>query len=216
MRPQRLEKGLYFITDRGLSQGKVLDSVTAALEGEAVTVQYREKQLPASEMLEEARLVKKACADYNAVFIVNDSIELALEIDADGVHLGKDDALIEKAKEALGEGKIIGASVSSASELAGTSQADYLGVGPVFPTATKQDASPPMGLQGLRQVRLQTPKHVVAIGGITLDNAPSVLQAGADSLAVISGILKQGDWKQAARRFSRLFQVNAIERGRTR
>ncbi|MFH1443584.1 MAG: thiamine phosphate synthase [Candidatus Micrarchaeota archaeon] len=201
----RLEKGLYFITDKALSNGRMLNSVKSVLEGGAVAVQYREKQLPPRQILEEARQVKKACVDYGATFIINNSLELAQAADADGVHLGKSDATLGKARNILGGQKIIGASVSSIADLEKAAHADYLGVGPVFPTSTKPDAAPFMGLEGLAEVRGLTSKHIVAIGGIGLGNASSVLHAGADSLAVISGILKQGNWKQAARGFSKLF-----------
>ncbi|MBU1198077.1 thiamine phosphate synthase [Candidatus Micrarchaeota archaeon] len=201
----RLSNGLYFVTDRGLSKGRVLESVSSVLKGGAVTIQYREKNLPYSRMLEEAQAIRDLCNEFHATFLVNDYLKLALEVNADGLHVGQHDLSLTKAHEALGTEKLLGISISSLDHLPGSELADHLSWSPVFSTSTKPDAAPPLGLAGLSELRVLTSKPLVAIGGITLENAPSVLEAGADSLAVISSILNAPDWEIAARKFTTFF-----------
>jgi len=182
-------RGLYLITDG--SRGKTLcQRVEAALRGGVRVLQYRAKDLPEQEMYAEACQLRALCRSAGALFLINDSPELALACDADGVHLGQQDRPVAAARALLGPGKIIGTSnrtvaQAQASEAAG---ADYLAVGSMYPTATKGDAVH-VGLDTLRAVREAVALPLVAIGGIDRDRTGEVLAAGADAVAVISAVL---------------------------
>jgi len=192
-------RGLYVITTESKTRTHV-DVCRAALEGTARLIQYREKHKAFDEMLKEATEIKKLCKQYNATFIINDWLELAEKIDADGVHLGQDDSDIEKARREL-PGKIIGLSATSLDEAveAEAKGADYIGAGPVFETPSKNDAAPPFGLNTLAEIIRQVSVPIVAIGGITKENMASVLEAGADCLAMISAVAGADDMVKATR-----------------
>ena len=134
-------------------------------------------------------------------FIVNDRVDIALAAGADGVHLGQSDMAVADARRLLGPEPILGLSITSAADLAASdlNGVDYLGVGPVFPTPTKADAAPAMGLEGLRAIRAQTTLPIVAIGGLNAGNAGDVTAAGADGVAVVSAICAAPDPEAAAR-----------------
>jgi len=172
----------------------------AALEGGARLIQYREKHKAFAEMVKEAEEVKKLCNRYGATLIINDRVDLAKEIDANGVHLGQEDADIEKARHELA-GKIIGLSATSLDEAleAQAKGADYIGAGPVFETPSKDDAAPPFGLKTLAEIKRHVSVPIIAIGGITKENMASVLEAGADAVAVISAIAGANDMVEATR-----------------
>jgi thiamine-phosphate pyrophosphorylase len=138
--------------------------------------------------------------------IVNDRIDIALAIDADGAHVGQSDMTVEDARRLLGPDKIIGLSITNAVEMAraDAAGADYLGVGPVYPQQTKADSEPPLGVEGFARLRALTRKPVVAIGGLKPDNSAPLIAAGADGLAVVSAIVAADDPEAAARAFLRL------------
>ena len=192
---------LYFLTDRALSRKGNVEDVRAALEGGVRIVQYREKTLSLRERIREALRIKELCRPAGATFIVNDRVDLALSVEADGVHLGQEDMPMEIARRLMGQDKLIGITVHNVEEAleAVADGADYLGVSPIFATSTKADAGIPIGLEGLREIRAQVELPIVGIGGITKENARPVLEAGADALCAISAIVTQEDVEESVR-----------------
>lgn len=180
-------KGVYLITDPG---ERLTDRVVQALRGGVSVLQYRAKGKERGACLNEGKELKRLCAGYGVTFIVNDAVELAKELDADGVHLGQDDGTIAEARELLGPGKIIGKSTHDLKEAlqAELEGADYIGFGAMYPTESKAVSHLP-GTAGLAAIRERIKIPIVAIGGITAGNACRVIEAGADALAVISAVL---------------------------
>jgi thiamine-phosphate pyrophosphorylase len=194
---------LYAITGESYHPGRdLIDVMEAAIRGGADIVQLRDKETPPSELLAKARALRVLTRRYGVPFIVNDYPELALAAEADGVHLGQEDMPIEAARRMLGEGKIIGISTHSIEQAraAVRAGADYIGVGPVFPTPTKP-GRPAAGLGFVRQAAAEIAIPWVAIGGITLDNADEVLDAGARRLCAVSAIVGSPDPEAASRAF---------------
>lgn len=201
-------RGLYVITDGQLLPGaRLADGVRAAIEGGAVMVQYRDKSGDDGRRHAEAAMLARLCRELGALFIVNDDPALAAAAGADGVHLGKDDAAFPSARALLGDRAIIGVSCYDSLERARHAQAlgaDYVAFGSFFPSLTKPHAVPaPLAL--LTQARTELTIPVVAIGGITPDNGRALVEAGADALAVISGVFGAADIRAAATAYSRLF-----------
>lgn len=206
---------LYIITDARLSRGRShMDIVRAAIQGGATVVQYREKEATTRRMVEEAREMRELCQEMGVPFIVNDRVDVALAVDADGVHLGVDDMPVPIARRLLGPGKLIGFSPETIEQAraAEAEGADYLGVGSVFGTSTKPDAGPPIGLSGLRRVIAAVSIPVVGIGGITAQNAPQVIQAGAAGVAVISAVVGVEDVETAARQLREIIEAGGRNR----
>jgi thiamine-phosphate pyrophosphorylase len=195
--------GLYPITDRRLSGLTHAEQVARLCEGGARVVQLREKHLPAREFYAEASEALRVARSFGATLIVNDRADVALLVGADGVHLGQDDMPPGAARLILGEGKIVGFSthgVEQASEAARL-PVDYVAIGPVFDTSSKENPDPVVGLEGVRRVREAIGSvPLVAIGGITAETAPSVLAAGADSVAVIGALVATSDPAEITRR----------------
>ncbi|HWP94938.1 MAG TPA: thiamine phosphate synthase [Gammaproteobacteria bacterium] len=203
-----LLRGLYVITDASLTPGpRLATAVAAALRGGARLVQYRDKTADESRRHTEASTLRSLCRAHGVPFIVNDDVELAAAVGADGVHLGRDDASLPAARARLGPDAIIGASCydSLARALdAEANGADYVAFGSFFPSPTKPHAIPaPLALLGEARRRLHIP--ICAIGGIRTDNAAVLLTAGADMLAVVSGVFGADDVEAAAREFAHLF-----------
>jgi len=204
MHPHLTRRGLYAITDG--PRADLLAAVKAALRGGAALLQYRDKTADTARRAFEARALRELCARFEIPFIVNDDVELALAAGADGVHLGEDDADIAAARARLGAGAIIGVSCydspARARQLAAAG-ADYLAFGAFFPSPTKPNArrATPELLREAKPLGLP----LVAIGGITPDNAPPLVDAGADFLAVISGVFAQVDPEAAARRYAAMY-----------
>jgi thiamine-phosphate pyrophosphorylase len=196
------------VTDRDLSRGRSLIEIAeAAARGGATMVQLREKTATTRAFLEEARALKAYLAARNILFIVNDRVDIALAVDADGVHVGQSDMPVADVRRLVGPNRIVGLSISDAAEMMrpDAQAADYLGVGPVYAQQTKADATPPTGIEGFRGLRAMTQKPVIAIGGLTPDNSAAVLAAGADGLAVVSAIVAVDDPEAATHRFATLF-----------
>lgn len=190
-------KGLYAIVDASFPDpAKIAASL---LDGGARIVQFRAKELSAGEFLRLGREVEVECRKHGALFIINDRIDVAMLIGADGVHLGQDDIPIYEARKILGNDKLIGISTHNLAEgLAATKGgADYVGFGPIFKTGTKKDAQSVKGLEGLKEVRRDLSIPIVAIGGINKGNIQSVFDAGADAVALISALAGASDIKQA-------------------
>jgi thiamine-phosphate pyrophosphorylase len=198
-------RGYYFITDAGLSRAGNLSDVAAAVAAGVRVVQYRQKQGRALQLAAEARQLRELCRGTR--FLVNDRVDVALEVGADGVHLGQEDLSCQEARELLGPDKIIGVTVCNLAEAlaAQAAGADYLGVSPIFATATKADAGAPTGLAFIAAIRRQVPLPLVAIGGITLDNAAAVIEAGADAVCAISAVVTAADVRAEIEAFQRLF-----------
>ena len=183
---------LYLVTDRTLSLGRsTVEVVRAAIRGGVSCVQLREKGCSTREFMDEARLLKALLAGTGVPLFINDRLDVALAVGADGVHLGQNDLAIADARRLVGNRMIIGISAESVADAirAEAEGADYIGASPVFTTPTKTDTAPPLGLDGLRAIRRAVQLPLVAIGGIDADNAAQVLRAGADGLAVVSAIV---------------------------
>jgi len=181
---------LYLITDRKLCWGRPeVEVVERALSGGVDMVQYREKELPDDEFRQTARALLEVTRRNDIPLIINDRVQIAAEIDADGVHLGQEDLNCKKARGILGEDKIIGVSASDSKQALRAIEdgADYLGLGPIYPTNTKQ-IDEPRGTSLITEVRALSPIPIFAIGGINLENVAEVISAGASGVAVISAI----------------------------
>lgn len=184
---------LYAITDRTWLNGRsLLSQVEEVLNNGATFLQLREKNLSYNELVEEAVKIKEIAAKYNVPFVINDNIYAAKEAGADGVHIGQDDASYIKAREVLGDGKIIGMTAHNLNEALAAQEAgaDYIGTGAVFPTSTKQDTIP-LSLENLKEITDNIQIPVVAIGGINHENILRLKGSGIDGAAVISAIFAQ-------------------------
>lgn len=208
MATTRLEPGLYAITDPDLLPGdRLFNGVEAALRGGAVLVQYRDKQAPAELRRERAIKLLAICRHHNRPLIINDDPLLALQIGADGVHMGQEDGSLEDARRLLGPAKLLGATCHGSLALAqraASADVDYLAFGRFFTSRTKGQA-PEASLSVLTEARaLALP--TTAIGGITLDNTEAVVTAGADLVAVVHGLFSATDIEARARQFTHLIQ----------
>lgn len=206
--------GLYAIADTGLLSGdELIRRVRQALRGGARLVQYRHKGAFDEARRAELRALRELCRACGAPLLINDDIALARELDADGVHLGREDGAVSEARSALGARRLIGASCYNDLRLARAAEAqgaDYVAFGSFHASSTKPDAvraSPTLLANARRQLDLP----LVAIGGITPENGALLVAAGADALAVISGLFAQADTEAAARRYAQLFDNAAFE-----
>lgn len=183
---------LYLVTDPELcGKGKLFfDTIERAVIGGVGCVQLREKNISTKDFIDKALKLKKVLQPYQVQLIINDRIDVALAVDADGVHIGQSDMPYQLARQILGKDKIIGLSVETWEQVeqAQKLDIDYLGISPVFATQTKTDYHKPWGLSGLQMIQDYSKHFLVAIGGVKIDNALSVLEAGADSLAIVSAI----------------------------
>jgi len=205
---RRAVAGLYAITPESLDDESLYERVEQALVGGARVLQYRDKGADAQSRRHRGRRLAHLCARYEALFIVNDDVELALELHAGGVHLGRDDMDVRAARAALGPHAVVGVSCyddlgRAARAIAGG--ASYLAFGSFYPSRVKPGA-PRASPQVLRESRARWDTALVAIGGITLGNAVPLLEAGADAIAVITALFEAPDTRCAAQKFSALFQ----------
>jgi len=199
-------RGFYFIIDSRLSRAGNISDVKNALAAKVEVVQYRNKQADTRQMYEEALKLRKVCK--NVKFLINDRVDIALSVNADGVHLGQDDLPYLVARKLLGKKKIIGLTVHSLTEAeeAKNLGADYLSVSPIFATSTKQDAGIPVGIELIKKIKKQVSIPIVAIGGINLLNAKEVIRAGACGLCAISAVITKPDVKLEIEKFQKLFR----------
>lgn len=201
----------YLVTDRRWLGGRTLwDSVEAAIRGGATVVQLREKEIPSRDYLDLARRVKAVTDRAEVPLIIDDRLDIALAVDADGVHVGPEDLPVAAVRRLLGPDRIVGASACTLEEALRFQDegADYLGVGAVFPTATK-GGTESVSLEQLRRIKAAVRIPVVGIGGITADNAPVVMETGVDGVAVVSAVMAQPDIGEAALRLSALLKKGA-------
>ena len=181
----------YFITDSELSKNGIFSDVENAIKAGCKIIQYREKNKSTKDMIKEGNQLRETC-NGRAIFLINDRIDIALAVDADGVHLGQDDMPLNCAKKLLGKDKIIGLTVHNLEEsLAAESLGvDYIGLAPIFRTGTKEDARDPIGPKMIEIVREKVKIPIVAVGGIKRENIKDLIEVGADSIVSIYEILK--------------------------
>jgi thiamine-phosphate pyrophosphorylase len=202
--------GLYAIADtQYLDDTRLIEAVAQAIAGGGRVIQYRDKKHSAAERTRHAVELAALCRQLGALFIINDDVALAKQVQADGVHLGREDVPLVEARKLLGTQAIIGVSCYNElarAEAAEKQGADYIAFGRFFSSRTKPQAVP-AGLDLLREAKRKLHIPVVAIGGITPENGASLIAAGADALAVIEGVFGQADVRAAAERYARLFNT---------
>ena len=204
-----VDYSLYLITDRELVGPRdFLASVRRALEGGVTLLQVREKVVSSREFYDIGLKLKALAAEFAIPLIVNDRVDLALSLDADGVHIGQEDLPLETVRRIIGKDKLLGYSVSNIEEAVYGEKrgADYLGAGPVYPTGSKPDAGRAIGIEGLEAIRERVNIPVVGIGGIGPANLNQVKGTGIAGISVISAILSQPDPYQAAKELSDLWK----------
>jgi thiamine-phosphate pyrophosphorylase len=210
----RFDPSLYYVLDPLLLGGRELeDTLRAALAGGVTLVQLRDKQATSAGFLTQARRIQAVLRGSGVPLIINDRVDVAAELRAEGVHVGQSDMSVAEVRQRLGAEAIVGLSISDSSDLASVdpAQVDYVGLGPIFSTRTKSDAAPVVGLRGLRDMRPRLSIPLVGIGGIDASNAADVIAAGADGVAVVSFICAAADPRLAARRLQ-----HAVAEGRGR
>jgi thiamine-phosphate pyrophosphorylase len=198
---KREDLSLYLVTDKDLANGRPLeDIVEEAVKGGVSMVQIREKDASSRDFFELAKLVKQILEPYKVPLIINDRLDIALAVDAEGLHIGQSDLPYEVAREILGADKIIGLSVENIAQAkaANSLDVDYIGLSPVFSTQTKNDIAKPLELEGVREIASFTKHPSVAIGGIDSINTADIIKAGADGVAVVSAIISSSDPKQSS------------------
>ncbi len=203
-------KGYYFITDCKLSRAGNISDVRQAVSCGVRVVQYRNKNAETLQMYQEAVRLREICLNSGCTFLVNDRIDIALAAEADGVHLGQSDMPCLAARKLLGHDKIIGVTVHSLAEAQAAESigADYLGVSPIFQTATKPDAGKPAGISLIEEIRAEVDIPLIAIGGINHCNAGEVVRAGADGLCAISCVVAKENVREEIMKFQEIFAAH--------
>lgn len=207
MKLQNIDYSLYLVTDRGLARGRsTLDIVKAAVRGGVTCVQLREKDCSTMEFIEQALSIKDYLSSRGIPLIINDRLDVAQAVKADGIHLGQTDMPLDMARAIVEDSMIIGISAESLEDAVEAEKggADYLGISPIYATPTKTDTAPPLGLEGLRQIRAAVKIPLVGIGGLNRENAAEVICNGADGVAVVSAIVAAEDPEAAAAQLNQL------------
>ena len=203
MKKENIDYSIYIVTDSFLSRGKPpYQIVSEAIEGGASVIQYRDKRgLSTRSMIEEANRIMEVARKKNIPVIINDRLDIALAIDADGIHLGQDDLPIPIARKYLGNEKIIGASVRNIREMEEAIElgSDYLAISGIFPSTTKLDVGVPIGLDMVKKITKLSRVPVIGIGGINVANAGAVIRSGAAGVAVVSAVVGAKDPAAAVR-----------------
>ncbi len=211
--PHTLDLSVYVILDRDFTAGRSLGEIAeAAIRGGATALQLRDKSRNIRRFYADAKELREIARAAGVPLIINDRVDIALAVDADGVHVGEDDLPVEAARRLVGPDRFVGASAGSvaASRAAIAAGADHLGVGPVYDArTTKSDAGPPVGLTLVRDIAAFSPLPIVGIGGITAENAGAVIAAGAAGVAVISAIGLARDVEAATRALARGLRTEA-------
>lgn len=197
----------YMVTDSELSKDGIFLDVKDALRAGCKIVQYREKNKSTKDLIDEAKKLKKIC-DGKAVFLVDDRFDVALAVDADGIHIGQEDIHFETARMLLGKDKVIGLTVHNLDEAIEAEKlgVDYIGLAPIFKTGTKEDARDPIGTEMIEIVRKNVSLPIVAVGGIKKENIKDVMEAGADSVVSIHAVLKSNDVYNEVSEFIRIIK----------
>jgi thiamine-phosphate pyrophosphorylase len=200
---------LYVILDAGMLTEPAGETAKKLMKAGVKLLQYRAKNAAARELWEESRAIAEIARGAQCTFFVNDRPDVAYLAGADGVHVGQEDLEVADAREIMGPGRWVGVSTHNLEQFraAAATSADYIAVGPIFETSSKANPDPVVGTELVRRVRTRTEKPIVAIGGITLERAADVIAAGADSVAVISDILKAKDPAEMAREFIRRLEA---------
>ncbi|MCX7717569.1 MAG: thiamine phosphate synthase [Candidatus Sumerlaeaceae bacterium] len=205
----RCQWGIYAITDRVASGNRpMLETVAAALKGGIRVIQLRDKNMAFEDLVAVGREIRRLTRQFGATFIVNDNPYLAIETDADGVHLGQEDIPVEVARDIVGPDMIIGLSTHTREQalMAQLLPVDYIGVGPVYATNTKSSPWPVVGTEMVRWARLTVSLPLVAIGGITADRVPEVVAAGAHNIAIIRDLMSASDITARAAHLRQIFE----------
>ncbi|WP_027135948.1 thiamine phosphate synthase [Geminicoccus roseus] len=214
---RNVDLGLYLVLDAATTPPTSFPALAeAAVQGGAMIVQVRDKTASAQALIRTVRAVRARLAGSPVPVIVNDRVDVAVAAGADGAHVGQDDLPPAAARAILGKDRILGLSVTSEAEIETVDPAvvDHVGLGPLFATATKPDAAPPLGVERFQAIRSRLKLPVVAIGGIGMDSAESAVFAGADGVAVVSAIARSSDPRAAARALSTLVARARQARGR--
>lgn len=212
MRPT-INPSLYLVTDKALSLGRPLkEIVSKAVAGGVTMVQLREKDSTTHQFVEEAFIIKKMLKQYDVPLIINDRVDVAMAIDADGIHLGQSDMHWELARKLLGPDKIIGLSIESVDQIDDANQADidYIGISPVFTTPTKRELQKGLGLIKTSEIAQKSKHPSVAIGGINTENALEIMQTGVDGISVVSAICSASEPETAARKLITIINHNNL------
>lgn len=198
-----VDYSLYLVTDRDILHGRdLVKSIEDSILGGTTLVQLREKDVSTREFYNIAVKVKELTHKYNIPLIINDRMDIALSVDAEGLHIGQSDMPLKIARKILGEDKIIGVSTSTVEEAVEAEKdgADYIGVGALFSTTTKKDAKS-VTLDELKNIKRSVNIPIVGIGGINMNNVESVMETGIDGVAIVSAILGQKDIKKVSKEF---------------
>jgi thiamine-phosphate pyrophosphorylase len=184
-----------------------------AISGGADTIQFRVKKGATKEIIETAGQMRKICSKAGVTFIVNDRIDIALAVDADGVHLGQDDFPVPIARKLLGKDKIIGGSAGTIEEARKCflEKVDYIGFGPIYGTTSKEDAGPACGIGIMGRALKEIPLPFIAIGGLDVENIPGVIRAGAQGIAVISAVCCREDPEEATRILGKVLYERKVD-----
>ena len=207
MKKEDIDYSIYLVTDRrNKTDEEFLNIIEEAIKGGTTVVQLREKTASTKEFYDLALRVKEITSRYGVPLLINDRIDIALAIDSEGVHIGQDDMPADIAREIIGEDKILGVSASTVEEAkkAENDSADYIGSGAVFPTATKDDADS-VSKEELKEIVDSIDIPVVAIGGITVENASSLKDSGIAGFSVVSAIMSAEDPKEASKKLKEIY-----------
>ena len=205
-----VDYSVYLVTDRELSRGRsTLEIVAAAIRGGVSCIQLREKTCGTREFIDEALAIRSLLTKHSVPLIINDRVDVALAVKADGVHLGQKDMSCRMARQLVPESMLVGISVESLDDAIAAQKdgADYLGVSPIYSTPTKTDTAPPLGSEGLRSIRSEVDLPLVGIGGLNADNAAAVIHSGADGVAAVSAIVAADDPEAATRALSEIVKL---------
>ena len=204
----KVDYSLMFVTDERITDNaQFLNILESSLKGGVSIVQLREKKLETKRFYERAATVKTLCSKYAVPFIINDRVDIALAVDADGVHLGQKDLPVVVVRDVLGNDKIIGWSVSNEEQAveANDLEIDYIGLSPIFNTATKtKDLDPPLGIEGLKKIKAISNKPIICIGGINKENTGGIIKNGSDGIAVVSAISQATDPAKATKQLKEI------------
>lgn len=205
---------LYLVTNRELMSSKTIEkSVKDAIKGGCTIVQLREKDISSKEFYDIAKSLRKITKKHKVPFIINDRVDIALAVNADGIHVGQSDLSLKNVRKLIGKDKIIGVSCGNLEEAkkAYKNGADYLGVGAIFPTNTKKDAKD-VGIDGLKEIINNIPLPIVAIGGINKENIEKLRDINLAGVALVSAIISQKDVKNSAKNIKKIYK-NKIKKG---